>query len=175
MFWQVTSDCTIKENQQGGGSVMGGENSTMFSSTANTSSFSALGLGTSTYSLFSTPSWVNPVSTCGSELEGNGLSSVMGVPGNNSLSIGQQVSKCQLVAPFVMCLTYTLAIRNEHSTQVNMDKNQFIYFSPPQASIITSIVFVLSSVTFGMCVCLWISNAVYKLLLDSIFNIMVIV
>jgi len=87
---EVTSDCTIKENQQGSGSVMGGENSTMFSSTPNTSSFSALGLGASTYSLFSTPSWVNPVSTCSTELEGNGLSSVMGVPGNNSLSIGQQ-------------------------------------------------------------------------------------
>jgi hypothetical protein len=102
------------------------ENSTMFSSTANTSSFSALGLGTSTYSLFSTPSWVNLVSTCGTELEGNGLSSVMGVPGNNSLSIGQQVSKCQIVASFIVYLTYTLVIRNEHSTQVNMDKNQFI-------------------------------------------------
>lgn len=127
MFWQVTSDCTIKENQQASGSVMGAaENSTMFSSTANTSSFSALGLGTSTYSLFSTPSWVNPVSTCGTELEGNGLSSVMGVPGNNSLSIGQQVSKCQIVASFIVYLTYTLVIRNEHSTQVNMDKNQFI-------------------------------------------------
>lgn len=131
---------------------MAGENSTVFSSTPNTSSFSALGLGTSTYSLFSTPSWVNPVSTC-TELEGNGLSSVMGVPGNNSLSIGQQVSKCQIVASFIVYLTCTLAIRNEHSTQVNMDKNQFIYLSPPQASIITSSVFVLSRVTFGMCVC----------------------
>jgi hypothetical protein len=88
----------------------------MFSSAPNTSSFSALGLGTSTYSLFSTPSWVNPVSTSGTELEGNGLSSVMGVPGNNSLSIGQQVSKCKIVASFFMYLVYTLAIRNEHST-----------------------------------------------------------
>jgi len=153
MFWQVTSDCTIKENQQGSGSMMGGENSTIFSSTPNTSSFSALGLGTSTYSLFSTPSWVNPVSTCGTELEGNGLSSVMGVPGNNSLSIGQQVSKCQVVAPFNLYLMYTLVIRSEHSTQVNKDKNQFIYLSSPQASIITSSVFVMSSVTFGMYVC----------------------
>jgi len=125
----------------------------MFSSTANTSSFSALGLGTSTYSLFSTPSWVNPVSTCGTELEGNGLSSVMGVPGNSSLSIGQQVSKCQIMAPFIVYLMYTLVIRNEHSTQVNMDKNQFIYLSSPQASIVTSSVFVMSSVTFGVCVC----------------------
>jgi hypothetical protein len=106
---------------------MGGENSTIFSSTQNSSSFSALGLGTSTYSLFSTPSWVNPVSTCGTELEGNGLSSVMGVPGNNSLSIGQQVSECHMGASSTMYITHTPAIRNKHSTQVNMHKNPFIY------------------------------------------------
>lgn len=152
---------------------MGGENSTIFSSTPNTSSFSALGLGTSTYSLFSTPSWVSPVSTCGTELEGNGLSSVMGVPGNNSLSIGQQVSKCQIVASFIMYLTYTVVIRYEHSTQVNMDKNQFIYLSPPQASIITSSVCVVFCDIWH--VCLLIPNAAYQLLLDSIFNIMLIV
>lgn len=81
------SDCTNKESQPNN-SVTGAENSTIFSSTPNTSSFSALGLGTNTYSLFSTPSWVNPAPTCGRELEGN--SCVMGVPGNNALSIGQQ-------------------------------------------------------------------------------------
>lgn len=90
---EVTSDGSGKENFQGNSSVTG-ENSTMFSSTPNTSSFSALGLGTSTYSLFSTPSWVTPASTCGLESEGNscgnGLSSVVGVPGKSSLNIGQQ-------------------------------------------------------------------------------------
>jgi hypothetical protein len=158
MLQQVKSDGTIKENQQGSGSVMGGENSTMFSSTPNTSSFSALGLGTSTYSLFSTPSWVNPVSTCGSELEGSGLSSVMGVPGNNSLSIGQQVSKCLFVASFIVYVTYyTLTIRNEHSTHVSMDKNQFIYrvhiVALNKPSTVTSSMFVMSSVSFGVYVC----------------------
>jgi hypothetical protein len=96
IFQQVTSDGNGKENFLGSSSVTG-ENSTIFSSTPNTSSFSALGLGASTYSLFSTPSWVTPASTCGLELEGNscgnGLSSVMGVPGNSSLNIGQQVRK----------------------------------------------------------------------------------
>ncbi|PSN36840.1 hypothetical protein C0J52_14254 [Blattella germanica] len=89
----ISAECSTKENQQGN-SAIGGENSTIFSSTPSSSSFSALGLGANTYSLFSTPSWVNPAPTCGLEMDGNscrtGLSSVMGVPGNNSLSIGQQ-------------------------------------------------------------------------------------